>query len=58
MTKQKFMTDLQTIYDELQYRQGTLNRYYELLEEGKVHERANVVVDAFLIDFHNYPIRL
>ncbi len=48
MTKQKFMTDLQTIYDELQHRQGSLNKYYELLEEGKVHERANVVVDAFL----------
>jgi len=42
------MQDLQTIYDELQYRQGTLNKYYELLEEGKVHERANVVVGAFL----------
>ena len=42
------MTDLQTIYDELQFRQGSLNQYYELLEEGKVHERANAVVDAFL----------
>jgi len=42
------MEDLQTIYDELQARQGTLNKYYELLEEGKVHERANVVVVAFL----------
>ena len=42
------MEDLQTIYDELQARQGTLNKYYELLEEGKIHERANVVVDAFL----------
>ena len=48
MNKQEFMTDLQIIYDELQFRQGSLNKYYELLEEGKVHERANVVVDAFL----------
>ena len=42
------MTDLQIIYDELQFRQGSLNKYYELLEEGKGHDRANVVVDAFL----------
>ena len=48
MNKQNFMTDLQTIYDELQFRQGSLNKYYELLEEGKVHDRANAVVDAFL----------
>jgi len=48
MKKQQFMKDLQVIYDELQYRQGTLNKYYELLDESKTHERANVVVDAFL----------
>ena len=46
--KQQFMQDLQTIYDELQVRQGSLNKYYELLDESKTHERANVVVDAFL----------
>jgi len=48
MTKQEFMQDLQTIYDELQVRQASLNKYYELLDESKTHERANVVVDAFL----------
>jgi hypothetical protein len=48
MNKQQFMKDLQLIYDELQHRQGTLNKYYELLDGSKVHDRANVVVDAFL----------
>ncbi len=48
MEKQQFITDLQIIYDELQHRQSSLNNYYELLEEDKVHERANTVVDAFL----------
>jgi hypothetical protein len=48
MKKQQFMKDLQVIYDELQHRQGTLNKYYELLNESKEHERANVVTDAFL----------
>ncbi len=48
MQTEQFMKDLQIIYDELQYRQGTLNKYYELLDESKTHERANVVVDAFL----------
>ena len=48
MKQQQFMKDLQIIYDELQHRQGSLNKYYELLDEGKVHERANAVVDAFL----------
>ena len=42
------MNDLQVIYDELQHRQDSLNKYYELLDESKTHERANVVVDAFL----------
>jgi len=48
MKKQQFMKDLQTIYDELQFRQASLNKYYELLNEKKGHDRANVVVDAFL----------
>jgi len=46
--KQQFMKDLQVIYDELQFRQGSLNRYYELLDETKKHERADKVVGAFL----------
>ena len=48
MKKQQFMEDLQVIYDELQFRQASLNKYYELLDEKKGHDRANVVVDAFL----------
>ena len=48
MKKQQFMQDLQIIYDELQFRQASLNKYYELLDEKKGHDRANVVVDAFL----------
>jgi len=48
MKTEQFMKDLQLIYDELQHRQGSLNKYYELLDESKVHERANIVVDAFL----------
>ncbi len=48
MKKQQFMKDLQVIYDELQFRQASLNKYYELLDEKKGHDRANVVVDAFL----------
>ena len=35
------MKDLQLIYDELQHRQGSLNKYYELLDESKRHERAD-----------------
>ncbi|PHS37368.1 MAG: invasion protein [Sulfurovum sp.] len=42
------MKDLQVIYDELQFRQGSLNKYYELLDEDKGHDRANKVVEAFL----------
>ncbi|MCO4844641.1 MAG: invasion protein CiaB [Sulfurovum sp.] len=42
------MEDLQVIYDELQVRQASLNKYYELLDEDKGHDRANKVVDAFL----------
>ena len=48
MKTEQFMKDLQVIYDELQFRQGSLNKYYELLDESKTHERANVVVDTFL----------
>ncbi len=48
MKTEQFMKDLQVIYDELQFRQASLNKYYELLDESKTHERANVVVDAFL----------
>jgi len=48
MAKQQFMKDLQIIYDELQHRQGSLNKYYELLDENKQHDRADKVVDAFL----------
>ncbi|MFK5975177.1 MAG: invasion protein CiaB [Sulfurovum sp.] len=44
--KQKFMQDLQVIYDELQTRQASLNSYYELLKGG--HEKADLLVDAFL----------
>jgi len=48
MKQQQFMKDLQVIYDELQHRQGSLNKYYELLDSSKRHERAYAVVDAFL----------
>lgn len=48
MIEQQFMKDLQIIYDELQFRQGSLNRYYELLDGTKKHERADKVVGAFL----------
>jgi len=46
MTQKDFMTDLQTIYDALQRRQGELNDYYMLLKGG--HEEADEVVEAFL----------
>jgi len=48
MTKENFMKDLQIIYDELQHRQENLNRYYDLLDKSKQHERADKVVGAFL----------
>lgn len=48
MIKQQFMKDLQVIYDELQFRQASLNKYYELLDEKKGHDRANKVVGTFL----------
>ena len=35
MKKEQFMKDLQVIYDELQFRQASLNKYYELLDESK-----------------------
>jgi len=46
--KTQFMQDLQIIYDELEFRQENLNKYYELLDENKNHKRAKKVVDAFL----------
>ena len=46
--KEQFMQDLQVIYDELQVGQAGLNKYYDLLDENKGHERANLMVDAFL----------
>ena len=45
--KQKFMQDLQKIYDELQTRQASLNNYYKLLE-GE-HQEAKEVVEVFLM---------
>jgi len=48
MKNKQFMKDLQVIYDELQVRQAGLNKYYDLLDETKGHERANLMVDAFL----------
>jgi len=42
------MNDLQAVYLELQSRQAELNGYYDLLEEGKSHAKADEVVDAFL----------
>jgi hypothetical protein len=44
--KQKFMRDLQIIYNELQKRQQELNNYYALLE-GE-HPEAKIVVENFL----------
>ena len=44
--RQKFMQDLQKIYDELQNRQGELNDYYKLLEGG--HSEAKEIVEDFL----------
>ncbi|CAA6807270.1 MAG: Campylobacter invasion antigen B (CiaB) [uncultured Sulfurovum sp.] len=40
------MQDLQKIYDELQYRQASLNSYYEILN-GE-HKEATVLVEDFL----------
>jgi len=48
MNKQQFMKDLQSIYDELQHRQASLNKYYDLLDASKTHDRAEAVVNAFL----------
>ena len=48
MTKQQFMKDLQAVYLELQERQAELNGYYDLLDEGKTHPKADEAVDAFL----------
>ena len=46
MEKEKFIKDLQIIYDELQKRQNELNAYYKLLEDG--HAEAAGVVGRFL----------
>jgi len=48
MTKQEFMKDLQTIYDELQTRQAELNSYYDLLDKDKGHEEAEKLIKFFL----------
>ncbi len=45
--QQKFMQDLQKIYDELLIRQQELNDYFGLLE-GKDNTKAKEVVDNFL----------
>jgi hypothetical protein len=44
--QQKFMQDLQRIYDELQRRQASLNDYFQLLKAE--HPEAAVVVEDFL----------
>jgi len=44
--KQKFMKDIQKIYNELQDRQKELNNYYKLLE-GE-HQEAKEIVESFL----------
>lgn len=46
MTTEQFMQDLQTIYDELQRRQGELNNFYKLTETE--HDEASLVVNRFL----------
>jgi len=48
MNKQKFMEDLQLIYDEIERRQASLNSYYKVLEG--THEEAAAVVDSFLFE--------
>jgi hypothetical protein len=51
--QEKFMQDLQKIYDELQVRQTELNDYYKLLE-GK-HKRASGEIEKFL-DLMRLPV--
>ncbi|MDQ7046673.1 MAG: invasion protein CiaB [Sulfurovum sp.] len=46
--KQKFMKDLQTIYDELQVRQAELNGYYDLMDKDKGHKKAESLLKFFL----------
>jgi len=46
MTKNQFMNDLQTIYDELQIRQAKLNDYYKLVNSP--NPEAEVVINKFL----------
>jgi len=45
--KQKFMRDLQIIYNELQSRQQELNNYYSILE-GEDNPKAKKIVENFL----------
>ncbi len=44
--RQKFMEDLQKIYDELQHRQAELNSYYKVLSQD--HPKAEAVIEKFL----------
>jgi len=46
MTKEQFMNDLQTIYDELQSRQSELNSYYNLVNSS--HPKAELLINQFL----------
>ena len=46
MSREKFVEDLQTVYDELQRRQKELNEYYKLLDGP--HPEAQKMVDTFL----------
>jgi hypothetical protein len=50
MTKQEFMEDLQTIYNELQLRQSELNGYYTLVNNP--HKEADIVVKSFLSELN------
>lgn len=46
--RQKFMQDVQIIYNELQKRQEALNGFYDLLDKEKGHEEAEKVIKFFL----------
>ncbi len=45
--KQKFMRDLQKVYDELLFKQRELNSYFKLLN-GDKNRKAEDLVDSFL----------
>lgn len=53
MTKNQFMDDLQTIYDELQMRQAKLNDYYKLVNSP--HPEAESVINQFLEELEIRP---